>query len=153
MTDQEACLHLGIKPESWYAWKSKSRNESRNVQVLTQARAAAIDMQIRNIEDGAIGAGPHKRADWRASHALLGIIDPSRFGQQQGQDASRPAVHAPQTVNVWLTAVYADKPAGQVVDVQAKQIADAPSCGIDTPTNGVLSLVADAKTPQDTAKP
>ena len=76
-------------------------------------------MHVKNMEDGAIGAGAHKKADWRASHALLGLIDPTRYGQQQAQVASQQPSQAPTTVNVWIDLAYA-RPE-KVIDVQAKQ--------------------------------
>jgi predicted DNA-binding protein (UPF0251 family) len=128
MTDGEACAQLGIKPESWYSWKSSNKGAARNTAMLAQARAAAIDMHVKNMEDGAIGAGAHKRADWRASHALLGLIDSLRYGQQQAQAPVQSPGSAPTTVNVWIDLAYAKPAPGQVVDVQAKQITDsAPS--------------------------
>ena len=126
MTDSEACSLLGLSPSSWFKWKSLSKNGGRNADMLTRARSAAIDMHVKNMEDGAIGAGAHKKADWRASHALLGLIDPTRYGQQQAQAASQQQAQAPTTVNVWIDLAYAKPEAGQVVDVQAKQITDKP---------------------------
>ena len=53
-------------------------------------------------------------------------MDPSRFGQQQAQQPSQQPSQAPTTVNVWIDLAYAKPPAGQVIDVQAKQITDKP---------------------------
>ena len=127
MTETEACAHLGIKVQNWFNWKLVQNNARRNNEVLARVRAAHIQSCIENIQDGSVGAGNHKRADWRASDRLLGIMDPSRFGQQ-AQVASQQPSQAPTTVNVWIDLAYAKPETGQVVDVQAKQITDsAPS--------------------------
>jgi hypothetical protein len=127
MTETEACAHLGIKPVAWFHWKSVQSNARRHDNILSRVRAAHVASCIKNIQDGAAGVGNHKRADWRASDRLLGIMDPARFGQQQAQAASQQQAQAPATVNVWIDLAFpqAKPDAGQVVDVQAKQITES----------------------------
>jgi hypothetical protein len=129
MTETEACALLGIKSPAWYQWKARNGNDRRNEDILARTRAARIHSQIANIEDGAVGVGNHKRADWRAADRLLGIMDPSRFGQQQAQVVQQPRSEA-ATVNVWCQIVrgLVDPPAAHAIDVQeVKSIADKPS--------------------------
>ena len=125
LTESEACAHLGIKPVAWFHWKSVQSNARRHDNILSRVRAAHVASCIANIQNGAAGVGNHKRADWRASDRLLGIMDPSRFGQQQAQQPSQQPSQAPTTVNVWIDLAYAKPPAGQVIDVQAKQITES----------------------------
>jgi hypothetical protein len=63
---------------------------------------------------------------------LLAIVSPERYAQQAAPDTAPRSLPAP-TVNVWVSGAYqvtsavADaSQANQVVDVQAKLIADKP---------------------------
>jgi chemotaxis response regulator CheB len=48
-----------------------------------------LKAHLANIEDAAVGAGAHKRADWRASAHIMQVVDPARYSsQQQGSTAT-----------------------------------------------------------------
>jgi hypothetical protein len=132
LTETEACAALGIKYLVWLRWKNRAKNTGRFDAVLTQVKGNYLRAQIQNIEAGAIGAGNHKRADWRASRELISLVSPERYAQQAAPDTSPRTLPAP-TVNVWVSGAYqvasavADaSQANQIVDVQAKLIADKP---------------------------
>ena len=127
MTERESCQVLGIEERTWYRWKNFARNRERLSKFLDKVTGSKIKAHLANIEAGAIGAGPHKRADWRASQAILGIIDRNRFSPTAPPPPVQTAAPAsPATVNVWIDLAFpqAKPDAGQVVDVQAKQIED-----------------------------
>lgn len=145
MTERESCQVLGIAEATWYRWKSHARNSERLRKFLDRITGEKIRTHISNIEQGAIGAGPHKRADWRASKALLEIVDPSRYGQQQSQPpAVAPAVQ-PATIAKWLANAFPAQvsapPAGAVVDTTETPI-------IDTWTPRLLAAKNEAPTPE-----
>jgi hypothetical protein len=127
MTERESCAVLQIEERTWYRWKSHARNSERLKKYLDRIVGAKIKTHIANIEDGAIGAGPHKRADWRASAHILSLTDPTRFQPSGGAQA--PASPPPpiniERMNVWIeAAMHAVKDAGQVVVQEVKQIED-----------------------------
>lgn len=127
MTETEAMSLLGIHPRSWWKWKERQANQGKNAAVLERTRAAYIHAQIANMEDASIGAGPHKRADWRASDRLLGIVDPLRYGQQQQQDQGRALALPSIVVNVWtdLASTCTSQGQAQVIDaLEVKAIDD-----------------------------
>ena len=127
MTERETCQVLGIEERTWYRWKNHARNSERLRKYLDRITGQKIATHLGNIEAGAIGAGPHKRADWRASQAILGIIDRNRFSPTAPPPPVQTAAPTPPaTVNVWIDLAYAagSAPAAQVVDTTAKQIED-----------------------------
>jgi hypothetical protein len=127
MTERESCQVLGIEERTWYRWKNFARNRERLSKFLDKVTGSKIKAHLANIEAGAIGAGPHKRADWRASQAILGIIDRNRFSPAAPPPPVQTAAPTPPaTVNVWIDLAYAagSAPAAQVVDTTAKQIED-----------------------------
>jgi hypothetical protein len=89
----EACECLKINYETWRSWKSRAANEPRFLNTLARVKGSYIRGQIKNIQDGAKGLGPHKRADWRASDRLLAIADPSRYGTQPVPPTPSPPAH------------------------------------------------------------
>lgn len=133
LTETEACAALDITPKVWFRWKIRAKNIREFDSILSRVKSRYIQAQIANIQDGAVGAWPHKRADWRASDRLLAIVSPERYAQQAAPDTSPRTIPAP-TVNVWVSGAYqvasavADaSQANQVVDVpEVKQIEDKP---------------------------
>jgi hypothetical protein len=126
MTERESCQVLGIEERTWYRWKNHARNSERLRKYLDRITGQKIKTHLGNIEAGAIGAGPHKRADWRASAAILGIIDRNRFSPTAPPPPAQTAAPTPPaTVNLWVELAYpAGAASAQVVDVEAKQIED-----------------------------
>ena len=107
MTEREGCQVLGVNEATWYRWKSHAKNSARLSRYLDRITAQKIQTHIANIEAGAVGAGPHKRADWRASLARLSLLDPSRFqssgGVQVQVNLAQPAVSCDQA-DRWISA-------------------------------------------------
>jgi hypothetical protein len=124
LTETEACGVLGIAPRSWFRWKSRQRNGGRFAALLEAITGQKIAAHIRNIEAGAVGAGPHKRADWRASLSMVErVLAPQRYGTQQTQLPPLPPPTPANVVNVWVALAYskgaaqaADSPAGPLID-------------------------------------
>jgi hypothetical protein len=130
MTERESCQVLGIEERTWYRWKNHARNSERLRKYLDRITGQKIATHLGNIEAGAIGAGPHKRADWRASQAILGIIDRNRFSPTAPPPPVQTAAPTPPaTVNVWIDLAYAqvaEQKPGEVVDVQSsKQLVES----------------------------
>jgi hypothetical protein len=115
MTDVQACQHLGINYFSFKSWVSKHRHEAKFAEILSHARADLLAFHIKNIEDAAVGAGVHVKADWRASKAIVDHSFPE-LAPQVG------AVDRQPIVNVLLMASAAKK----IYDVEAKLIQDKP---------------------------
>ena len=123
LNEAEAARILGIEPRSWYKWRQRMRNEGRFTALLENLTGVRLAAHLQNIELAAVGAGPHKRADWRASSFVLAATAPDRFtttgGAPQAPTAPTPAL--PATINFWLGAAYAHANAApapaQVVDV------------------------------------
>lgn len=127
LTETEACGVLGLAPRSWFRWKQRQRNGGRFAALLEAITGQKIAAHIANIEAGAVGAGPHKRADWRASKAVLEIVAPTRYGTQQPQATAPPIALPAGQLTAWLVAAYSpppDKPTGAVVDTTATPIQD-----------------------------
>jgi hypothetical protein len=127
MTERESCQVLGIEERTWYRWKNFARNRERLSKFLDKVTGSKIKAHLANIEDAAVGAGPHKRADFRASLAILGIIDRNRFSPAAPPPPVQTAAPTPPaTVNVWIDLAYAKPAPGQVVDVQSsKQLVES----------------------------
>lgn len=121
LTEREGCQTLGISEATWYRWKSHARNSERLRKFLDRIVGQKIKTHLANIEAAAVGAGPHKRADWRASAYALSAADPTRFqpsgGVQVQINSIQPAIPA-STIEKWLVAAYEKEPhvQGEVVD-------------------------------------
>ena len=136
MTERESCQVLGIEERTWYRWKSHARNSERLSRFLDRITGEKIKTHIANIEAAAVGAGPHKRPDWRASAYALSATDPTRFqpsgGVQVQVNAAQPAIPAP-LIEKWISLAYGEQPAvsSQIVDTTAKLLPEAtPSAPI-----------------------
>ncbi|MDE2097587.1 MAG: hypothetical protein KGL39_10100 [Patescibacteria group bacterium] len=95
ITETGACLILGIKPESWFHFKQRAKNENKFAQLLTRAREAQLNSHLENIESFQV-------KDWRASHALLQLKAPDRFCQQQSPQSVNQTV-----INIGESAIRA----------------------------------------------
>jgi hypothetical protein len=101
LTETEAAGVLGIAPRSWFRWKQRQRNSGRFDALRETLTGRRIAAHLKNIEDGAVGAGVHKRADWRASKAVLEMADPHRFaGREPAPEPPRAPVDE-RTLRVW----------------------------------------------------
>ena len=94
LTESEACRRLGIKPRTWFDFKSRAGRNQQFSDMVEAYRAQRIEQLIERIEKSADGDGV-KFPDWRAALALLKITDQRRFGDS-------PAVEI-NTVNQSVT--------------------------------------------------
>lgn len=85
LTESEACRQLGIRPKSYFNFKSTQRNDERFKELLEKYRAKRIEDLIAEIEKSAFGKGLKQR-DWRAAKFLLEVADRNRF------NTDKPAV-------------------------------------------------------------
>ena len=79
LTESEACRRLGIKPRTWFDFKSRAGRTQQFGDLLEAYRADRIEGLIDRIEKSANGIGV-KYPDFRAALALLKITDQRRFG-------------------------------------------------------------------------
>ena len=104
-----------------------------------------INGHLANIENASIGAGPHKRADWRASSFVLAATAPERFSPSGGthtpQTPQPPALPS-TTINFWLGAAYAHS-----------NVAPAPAQVVDAAEVLALPEPGDTAPPPATAAP
>jgi hypothetical protein len=117
ITETGACLIIGIKPETWFTFKSRGNNNSKFSNILARVRESQLKSHLENIESFQV-------KDWRASHVLLQLKAPERFGAQQG--ASQQAITAiisDTAMRSIMDRLY-PKPS-QVVDIEeVKQVQD-----------------------------
>ena len=146
LNETEACAMLGIRRETWYAWKHD--NVSVYSDIFTRIRGNRINNLLGKIELASAGGddamGRPVRQDWRAAHTLLAITEPARFAANGGQGQA-----APVTVNVAILpelsqriystatppALAASRPAkalperGDAIDIEAAPSQDKASQG------------------------
>ena len=127
LTETEACLNLNIPVKLWFQFKDRNGNRPKVEELLTRMRAGQIKAHLENIELAETGSGPHARADWRASHALLAMKSPERFGTQAGGQQPTAQVDTAHLAKVLALMISATSqinngPPPQVIDVQPLQI-------------------------------
>jgi hypothetical protein len=103
LTESEACRRLGIKPRTWFDFKSRAGRTQRFADLLEAYRAGRIEGLIDRIENSADGVGV-KFPDWRAALALLKITDQRRFG-----DSPTVEINATHQTAIVLAAGGEDK--------------------------------------------
>lgn len=85
--EKGACLMLGIKPQSWYNWKTHAKNNSRFAESLTHVREAKLNACIEAIDEAGDGnADKGQRPDWRAKAWLAErVLAPERYQQKAAE--------------------------------------------------------------------
>ena len=126
LTESEACRRLGIKPRTWFDFKSRAGRTQQYADLLEAYRADRIEGLIDRIEKSANGIDV-KYPDFRAALALLKITDQKRFGDS-------PTAETTTTNNFLiagggeqvrkLIAMFAGQVRGQLAD-KPKQLAAA----------------------------
>ena len=121
MTEKEACLLMGIKPENFYVWKARAKHTEKFDNVLAHETAIRIDGLFDAIEDKG-------QKDWRMYDRLLERTS-DRFCDKKNET---PVVAGNFNVNLFLSAakkIYSvECPANdakQLSPVDTKQIVDA----------------------------
>jgi len=86
LTETEAAIHCGFKPQSLWDFKTKHRGASKYTEAIARLRGASLLRIVNSIKDaGTPDPDPasKKRADWRALAWIAEkIIAPDRLGQQ-----------------------------------------------------------------------
>jgi len=109
LTETEACGVLGLAPRSWFRWKARQRNGGRFATLLEEITGQKIAAHFSNIEQAAFGAGPHKKADWRASSYVLSATAPNRFASTGGVSVQvnvMPPPIPPAVISTMTRAIY-----------------------------------------------
>ena len=111
LTEKEACIHLGINPESWSQWKIRHNGVTGFETILTRVRTAKLRGLIDGIRQAGFGENG-QRADWRALDRLLTITAPERYSERLA------ALPGPETdaladslLAKMLSKAYASQPA------------------------------------------
>jgi hypothetical protein len=121
LTESEACRRLGIKPQAWFDFKARGKNDEKWNELLEAYTAHRVEALIDRVEDSAYGLNGVKYPDFRAALALLKFTDKKRFGDS-------PVEITNQTITIdkhclaGLRMAYA-KPLP--VQVEVKQIGQA----------------------------
>ena len=121
LSETESCRRLGIKPRTWFDWKSRARRNEKFDELLEAFRADRIEQLINRIEKSANGEDL-KYPDWRAALALLKITDQKRFGDSPATDANPPASVC---VNVMVDAIRRVYAGPAVSESEGKLLAPA----------------------------
>jgi hypothetical protein len=86
LTETEAAIHCGFKPQSLWDFKTKHKGASKYSEAIARLRGASLQRIVMSIKDaGTPDADPasKKRADWRALAWIAEkITAPDRLGQQ-----------------------------------------------------------------------
>lgn len=91
LTETEAVVLQGIKPQAWFDFKTRNRSiSSKYAETLSRVRASFHAHQMEQIDKAADGRDG-VRHDWRAALCRLQMSDRERFSTQPSQQ--------PATVN------------------------------------------------------
>ncbi len=113
ITEQGACLMLGIKPQTWFQWKTRHKNSSIFEQLVIRIRETKLNACIEAIDECGDsheittnkGTTFTKPGDWRAKAWLAErVLAPDRF--QDGQAQAQAALVSP-ALTMALSKVYA----------------------------------------------
>ena len=118
LTESESCHRLGIKPQQWFAWKSRHKRSEKFAELLEAYRADRIEHLIERIEKSADGVDV-KFPDFRAALALLKFQDQKRFG-----DSPAVAMNPLPTIQISIIHEQLKKVIG--FDPPAKALPPAP---------------------------
>ena len=125
--ESEACLRLGIKPQRWFDWKCRNKNEPKYSEIIKRVRAGQIENCIDTIDKCGSSRTVLTRAgqaveidgDWRAKAWIAErVLAPERFADRQHDQTTTVQV----TVALQAaTDLYTKLSTAQVVDVQSEQ--------------------------------
>ena len=123
LTESESCHRLGIKPQQWFAWKSRHKRSERFAELLEAYRADRIEHLIERIEKSADGVDV-KFPDFRAALALLKFQDQKRFG-----DSPAVAINPMPVIQISIIHEQLKKVIGFDCDADVKALPSAPVGG------------------------
>lgn len=113
ITEQGACLMLGIKPTSWFQWKCRHKNQALFEHLVIRIRETKLNACIDSIDESGNpyevttknGAVYTKPGDWRAKAWLAErVLAPERLGDRVGIEQAG-AVASP-VINNMLVKIY-----------------------------------------------
>ena len=129
LSETQACLRLGIKPEAFFIWKSRAKHSERFGKVIEHAKAIHLEKCIDRIDASAQGVDM-KQPDWRAAAWRAERLNPALQTQQnQGQSQQQPVISV--TVITALGDAY-DKAIAQL-KAQAEPRQIGPVVEVGTP--------------------
>jgi hypothetical protein len=136
LTESEACLHLNVRPQSWFNWKLHQRNAGRYDDIIARIRAGQLQNVISSIDRAGDertivtrkGDAVQVQGDWRAKAWIAErVLAPERLGDRQQQPQAQVHVHVTAMLQA-VKQVYGEANTAQVIDVQpVKQLTQMSS--------------------------
>lgn len=129
LNEAEACLSLGIKPQTWYDWKCLHKHDAKYTDIISRIRGAQLQNVIAAIdkagEERTIvtrkGDAVQVQGDWRAKAWIAErVLAPERLGDRLPQPQQPAQVQITIALEA-AKAMYAKLAAAQVVDIQPEQ--------------------------------
>ena len=144
ITENGACLMLGIKEQQWKHWKLKHKNSATFEHLVTRIREAKLEACIDAIDESGDsreinlpnGKTYTKNGDWRAKAWLAErVLAPERFGDRQ-QDAAQVTVNlltpeAMRRIEDSLTKRMNSPASSSVIDTSAPAKSIGPAGSVD----------------------
>lgn len=94
LTETESCRRLGIRPRSWFDFKSRCGRGDKFAELLEAFRAQKIESLLDRVQKSADGVDT-KYPDFRAALALLKFHDQKRFGDSPMVDITNQVFTCP----------------------------------------------------------
>ena len=110
-SESEACVSMGIRPDTYFVFKSRAKRDVRYSNIRIRAREMMIDGLITSMES--VGS-----KDWRMYNERLIHIAPDRFSDKQSQAS-------PTQVNVSITLSAAQDMYKKLDQAKTSQVIDA----------------------------
>lgn len=126
-TEKEACVYLGINPESWKTWKSLNGNSPLFTNLLSRVQTAKSKGLIDEIRRH--GMGDKKRgirADWRALDRVLTITDQRYSDRAPVGPAVEPDDLAESLMAKMLDKAYPNRVSDATVTVETVSSSTTP---------------------------
>ncbi len=124
MTESEAAITLGRKPEHWQTWKSRHKHSASFATLIAHTRGKMVDGLISKIktagDDYEIvlpnGKVINKRGDWRAPAWILEKVAP-QFAPQQSAPSAQTVINVGLMAST-LKRIFSDSTEsnGKVID-------------------------------------
>ena len=132
LTESESCRRLGIKPRTWFDFKSRAGRSQQFADLVEAFRADRIEQLIDRVEASSKGEGGLRFPDWRAALALLKITDQRRFGDSPAVEINVPNVQVDESKLARIARIYAQ--------TSQAMLAEAAAPGAFPPPARVLEL-------------
>jgi hypothetical protein len=127
LTETDACAHLGIKFDSWRAFKCRGKNKARFINALARLKSAKVEAMVADIEAARDKLG---QPDWRARAWLLErVFSHDTIGRKESevqQTVSGQVTHKIE-IDGALKKIFGDEE--PAIDVTAEPLAIAERSG------------------------